>query len=102
MTGSGDSFYPSYEDSDPFAAMDRGYYFDGDDYMQLPPHTFDTSNSLVIGAENTISIWLKPTSTEGSLFVKQTNSQANIYRLHLNGLTPELTLRLFNLQVYWT
>ena len=38
MTGTTTDFYPTYNADDPYASMDRGYYFHGASIMQLPPN----------------------------------------------------------------
>ena len=48
--------------------------------MRLPPHPNNTNNSLVIGAESTISFWIRPSNEEGTLFSKQENSSPFISR----------------------
>ena len=42
--------------------------------MRLPPHPNNDESSLVIGAESTISFWIRPSNEEGILFSKQENS----------------------------
>ena len=74
LTGIDTSFYPTYDTTDPYASYLRGYYFTSTSYLQLPPHGEDSSYSLVLAAENSISIWLRPQDSDGVIFSKQDKS----------------------------
>ena len=60
--------------------------------MQLPPHDEEPTNSLTIGAECTISLWVKPANVGGNLFTKQMESSPYTirYAVTLSTYTPQL------------
>ena len=70
MTGTDTAFYPDYGSLDPFAAKDRGYYFDGSAVMQLPPNDQDASISLVLSPVHSLSFWIKPDVPGGAILSK--------------------------------
>ena len=100
LAGTSSEFYPDYDEYDPYAAQGRGYYFNGNSILQLPPHTEDSSLSLVMAVENTISIWLKPTTAGGVLFTKQNNGFTQIYSVDLVTYTPRLSVYLYDWEDY--
>ena len=59
---------------------------------------------MVLGAENTVSLWLNPQATGGTLFTKQTESSpfSAYYKVDLSGLTPRITLHLYDTSSYNT
>ena len=94
-------FYPEYHANDPYAAYRRGYYFHGTSYIQLPPHSEDSSDSLVFGAENTVSVWIRPKTTDGTIFAKQDSSDETIYyELVLVAGAPTVNFYGYNLSSY--
>ena len=91
LTGKDNSFYPNYDSSDPWAAKDRGYYFTGSSYMQLP------SPSLVLAPQFSLGMWVRPTSSTGTLLSKQADSSgvATEFCIRLNNYFPEVELESF-------
>ena len=95
LTGKDNSFYPNYDPSDPLAAGEKGYYFNGvSSYMQLPPHNNDDSKKLLIAPKFTMVFWTMPKATHGVLFEKaDVNYLANPY-IRLEIYTDQLALYL--------
>lgn len=55
VTGASGQFYPNYEESDPYAAYLRGYYFNGkSSYLQIPDEKFILPSTFYL------SIWINP------------------------------------------
>ncbi|CAG9335153.1 unnamed protein product [Blepharisma stoltei] len=96
LTGKDNKFYPTYDATDPIAAIYRGYYFSGSAYMQLPPYTGTASSLLTLAPKFIISTWIKPISGTGVIFSKQINSGAftKYVSLELVNKFPSLTLTL--------
>ena len=63
-------FYPDYEDQDPIAVKDRGYYFRRNSLLQFVSN-FDTDLQLTLSPVHTFALWVNPTYNEGILFSKQ-------------------------------
>ncbi|CAG9321664.1 unnamed protein product [Blepharisma stoltei] len=88
LSGSSDSFYPTYDSYDPIPAYKRGYYFNGNSLMQLPPNINDSSYSLNFATAITFSIWIWPTSTTSStkqvIFTKQNSSMAALIEVSIS------------------
>ena len=76
MTGIGLDFYPTYGDHDPYAAKDRGYYFNGNSMMWLPPNDEDSSISLVMSPTHSLSFWIKPTAPGGAIISKEDSNNS--------------------------
>ena len=72
-TGPDTSFYPDFAQGDPYPAKGRGYFFNGTSHMEYRCGT-NCSPTLVISPEFTLSMWVKPTSSSGTLFSKQKNT----------------------------
>ena len=100
LTGSGIGFYYGYHVTDPYAAYLRGYYFTSTSYMQLPPHSQNGSDSLIIGAENTISIWIRCKSGNGVIFTKQDSSQNVYYSIDLSSYLPSINIYIYDWLTY--
>ncbi|CAG9320645.1 unnamed protein product [Blepharisma stoltei] len=97
LTGNSNSFYPSYGTYDPLAAYDRGYYFSGSTYIQLPPYSGSATAQLYIGTDNTFCTWIWPTAPAGTIFSKQKNSASvdSYYTITLSGYYPMITLNVY-------
>ncbi|CAG9335149.1 unnamed protein product [Blepharisma stoltei] len=98
LTGKDNSFYPTYDATDPIAAIYRGYYFSGSAYMQLPPYTGTGSPLLTFSPKFTISAWINPVSDTGVVFSKQTSNGGfeKFVSFELVSKYPSLTLTLQN------
>ncbi|CAG9335140.1 unnamed protein product [Blepharisma stoltei] len=96
LTGKDNSFYPTYDVTDPIAAIYRGYYFSGSAYMQLPPYAGTISPLLTFAPKFVISTWVMPISATGALFCKQTDSGlfTKYMSFELINQFPSLTLTL--------
>ena len=55
-TGSSSSFYPNYENNDPFAAISRGYYFDGVSSTMNFLSNANNNNQMVISPVSAIGL----------------------------------------------
>ena len=71
-SGSNSSFYPNYDNNDPYATQERGYYFTGSSYMKMP------NDSIIFAPNFVIYAWINPTSTSGAIFKKQDSTNNNI------------------------
>ena len=69
-TGVDSSFYPQTTHEDPYPTQDRGYFFTGASHMQYECGV-NCNPSLVISPEFTLTAWVKPTSSSGTIFAKQ-------------------------------
>ena len=94
LTGKDNSFYPEYDYTDPYAARDRGYYFTGSAYMQLPPHNLDSSSLLVLSPEFTLEMWVKPYLGTGTILCKQGVDSISYLEVELENYTPRVNLKL--------
>ncbi|CAG9312421.1 unnamed protein product [Blepharisma stoltei] len=81
QTGNDNSFYPFYTTEDPYAAIQRGYYFRGTSFMK----SIDNPPSFTFGAEFTISAWINPTLDSGYLISKQENSLSSFLTFSLSS-----------------
>ena len=96
-TGKNTQFYPNQGDYDPYPAKDRGYYFNSNAYMELPPNFLDSSDSLVLNVNFQVSTWIRPDSSGGSIFCKQDKLELDkIICLELAGFYPTLKLTLLD------
>ena len=93
LTGEDNQFYPEYGEFDPYAAKDRGYYFTGVSYMQLPPHSSSSSPLLVLSPSFTVSAWVRPIKGSGSIICKKDSGQTR-FCLGIDNYFPELDLKL--------
>ena len=49
LAGSSEQFYPEFDIFDPWPLNRRGYYFNGNSLMQLPPYLDKTGPLLTFG-----------------------------------------------------
>ncbi|CAG9335197.1 unnamed protein product [Blepharisma stoltei] len=95
LTGKDNTFYPTYDSTDPIAAIHRGYYFTGSSYMQLPPYSSTPPPLLTFSPKFVISAWIMPISDTGVIFSKQDNGSFGAYiTFELKNKFPSLTLTL--------
>ncbi|CAG9321665.1 unnamed protein product [Blepharisma stoltei] len=89
LAGNSDIFYPTYDSNDPIPAYKRGYYFNGNSLMQLPPHVKSSSSSLNFGTDATFSVWIQPNSptsgTKQIIFSKQSSPTAALIELSIKS-----------------
>ena len=104
MTGTTNDAYPNYDISDPYATADRGSYFRGTSVIQLPPHSEDSStDSMIFALQSAVSFWVRPVSTDGTLFSKQDDSSFTpILQVDIASLIPRMTLRMYDQSTYTT
>ena len=100
LTGADNMFYPEYGPTDPYAVEDRGYYFHSQSYMSLPPHISESNYLLTIGAEFTVSMWIRAKDSTGVLFEKQTETSTTIISYQLESYVPKILIRLYDLSSY--
>lgn len=81
--GDSSSFYPDYDEFDPWVTSDRGYYFDGSAYVT-------SKNILLLGPEFTIGLWAR-VLTDGVLFEKR---EINTVYFQLSTSNSSLALEL--------
>ena len=95
LTGINNDFYPNYHSTDPLAAKDRGYYFTGTSFMQLPPNSEDPSPLLRIAPEFTATIWVRPQTSSGVLLSKQQDTTfGTLLRFELDTGVPKTVIEL--------
>ena len=59
--GARDSYYPpAFETTDPIPNRQRGYYFNGNQYLLLPPTPSSPSQQVLFGTELSVISWLRP------------------------------------------
>ncbi|CAG9335172.1 unnamed protein product [Blepharisma stoltei] len=94
LTGKDNSFYPDYDATDPIATINRGYYFTGSSYMQLPPYAGTTTPLFTFAPKFTIAAWIKPIIGTGVIFSKQANSGLFKKSISLELINKYLSLTL--------
>lgn len=83
ITGNSRTFYPDYEETDPYATYLRGYYFNGaSSFMNIIDSRF------LIPFNCTLDFWLNPTQENGVILHK------NSLSLVLTNSVPTLLLNL--------
>ncbi|CAG9326437.1 unnamed protein product [Blepharisma stoltei] len=97
LTGNSEDFYPNYDSYDPIAAYLRGVYFNGiSSVLQLPPFLSYKSPKLSLSPWFTISVWINPEISFGTIFYKS-NSLSIITQLvsiTLSNYYPSILLRI--------
>ncbi|CAG9321678.1 unnamed protein product [Blepharisma stoltei] len=93
VTGTTSAFYPNYNSDDPYAALDRGYFFTGSSIMMLPPNYQDSSPLLTLSPQFVISAWINPT-TDGVIFSKQDSSKKLYFSLEIASSHPTIEVKL--------
>ena len=102
-TGPDSSFYPDSAQGDPYPTQGRGYFFSGTSHMQYECET-DCSPGLLISPEFTLSMWIKPTSSSGTLFSKQRNTTpyTKSVAVELDSNSPKIYLDVSGYTPYTT
>ena len=92
LTGSSSSFYPTFDSSDPWPQIYRGYYFNGASYLQLPPNSADSS-TITFGNAFVFTFWIRAKS-DGIVIVKQDSSYDYCLRIYLTGFKLAVDFKL--------
>ena len=86
-------FPPNFEGTDPIPSKERGYYFSGAQYIQLPPLPGSTGDPLLFPASFTFSAWIRPQGSGlRTLFSKKTPT-TDIFTLRV-GTAGTLELKI--------
>ncbi|CAG9321677.1 unnamed protein product [Blepharisma stoltei] len=93
VTGVNNEFYPNYDATDPYAAIERGYYFTGSSLMMAPPNWNNASPLLTISPEFTILMWYYPIN-DGWIFSKQDLSRNIHIAVGVSSKQPAISMRL--------
>ena len=92
LTGVNNQFHPFFHETDPYPAKDRGYYFRGTSVMQLPPYGDVLGPLLVLAPQFTVSMWIRPLSSSGTLLSKQHTNYTNILEIGISDYSLYATL----------
>ncbi|OMJ93788.1 hypothetical protein SteCoe_3237 [Stentor coeruleus] len=93
LTGNSQKFYPDYDDEDPIAAYQRGFYFDGvNSIMRMPTFKNYTSNPLILPPSWGVEIWFMPLQQGPLLYSNSSNTTLFIISLNSTQLTLDLFL----------
>ena len=106
ITGSSKQFYPDYEENDPYAAYERGYYFNGvKSILRLPEFEY-TAPYFTLSPEFSIELWIMPVQGNGTIISKQRTTdylstfELTLYNsvLQLSALTSSHTSKVWVIQ----
>ena len=86
------SFYPEYSESDPYATLERGYYFTGQSLLNVQ------MNSIAFAPIFTICAWVNPEILTGTILAKQDTDESLILSFEINSGLVVLTTRNFSLK----
>ena len=95
LNGQTSAYFPNFEPSDPIPSQHRGYYFSGNQYMQLPP-SGGSGTPLLFSTSSTFAIWLRPQGGNQTVYHK-----ANVLRISLSN-TRRLIFEIFNPAVVYS
>ncbi|CAG9312530.1 unnamed protein product [Blepharisma stoltei] len=95
VTGNSIDFYPDYDEFDPVAAFNRGFYFNGvSSLMHLPPYSEYSDPVLSFGYSFTFAIWINIENSFGSIISKQDLLYNPIFSLQIVAGVPLISLNL--------
>ena len=80
IAGNGNSFYPNYDQNDPYYVYNRGYYFNGESsgVLFIDP-------MLMLGPEFMIEIWFMPLSKNGVIISKKDHNLGTLFAIYLKN-----------------
>ena len=92
LAGNSQRFYPNYDESDPFAAYLRGFYFNGNSSFLTISPTSMSKTPLILGPNWLIELWILPNSLSGCI-ISSISDTSLLYSLCLSP--TQILLNIF-------